>query len=345
MNTFLETHLSPEQKQARTMRLLLWGKHLVFICIQMISGLFLGKYLYEYFHVSATDTHISPVAMLVWFCIFLISFFLGIISIRNRKALILLVLLPGLSVIGSFLIGGSSAGTIIGGILFILFLSLAVIGGRWEVASSIRIRFARTGSSIIGKTMLAFAILIAFVFFNVFSSQPLGEDNIFLPKSIFSDLTPTISKAFTPVFGDVDTSLTLREAAEKAVDAAIEESTDRTIRYATPDVIRTQLINQSVIEFQNRIEETLGVRIDPDKKISDAIYEALLSKFNSLNESSRNITLIILSIVIALVIQTSSIIFRIVIIPISFVIYEILLFVKFIKTTFEGRDKEWITLN
>ena len=344
MNTFLETNLSPEQKQARKTRLLLWGKHLVFIILQTVAGLFLGKYLYEYFHIGATNAQISPFVVLAWFCVFLTVFFLGILSIRNRKALALLVLLPGLSVLGAFLLGGASGGIVVGGILFLILLSLAAIAGRWEITSSIRIRFARTGSSIIGKTMLSFALLIAFVFFNVFSSQPLDADNAFLPKSIFTDLTPTVSKAFTPLFGDIDTSLTLREAAQKAVDAAIQESTDRTIRYATPDVIRTQLINQSVIEFQNRIEETLGVRIDPDKKISDAIYEALLLKFNSLNESSRNITLLIISLVIALVIQTSSIIFRIVIIPIAFVLYEILILVKFLRSTFEGRDKEWITL-
>ncbi len=344
MNTFLETNLSPQQKQARKTRLLLWGKHLVFIILQTIAGLFLGRYLYEYFHAGVANSQVSPFVVLGWFSVFLVVFLLGIISIRNRKALTLLVFLPGLSVIGSFLLGGASGGMVVGGMLFLLFLSLAVIGGRWEIVTSVRVRFARTSSSIIGKTMLSFAILIAFVFFNVFSSQPLGEDNAFLPKSIFEDLTPTVSKAFTPLFGDIDTSLTLREAAEKAVDAAIEESSDRTIRFATPDLIRTQLINQSVIEFQNRIEESLGVRIDPDKKISEAIYEAFLSKFNSLNESSRNITLLIISVVIALVIQTSSIIFRIVIIPIAFVLYEMLLIIKFFKTTFESRDKEWITL-
>ncbi len=344
MNTFLETNLSPQQKQARKTRLLLWGKHLVFIIIQTIAGLFLGRYLYEYFHLGAADAHVSFFVVLAWFCVFLIVFFLGILSIQNKKALALLVFLPGLSVLGSFLLGGAWGGMVVGGILFLACLSLAVVLGRWEVISSLRIRFVRTGSSIIGTTMLSFAILIAFVFFNVFSSQPLGEDNVFLPKSVFEGLTPTVSKAFTPLFGDIDTSLTLREAAERAVDAAIEESPDRTIRYATPDLIRTQLINQSVIEFQNRIEESLGVRIDPDKKISDAIYEALLLKFNSLNESSRNITLLIISVVIALVIQTSSILFRIVIIPLAFVMYEILLLIRFFRVTFESRDKEWITL-
>ena len=111
-----------------------------------------------------------------------------------------------------------------------------------------------------------------------------------------------------------------------------------------PPAQRQQLIDTYVTEMQNGFYNMFGVEIDETKPLSDALYDALLYKFNTADPGIKSTALLILAILFILSIQALAIVIRIVLIPVAFLVYEILLRTKFAHIVYENATKEIVTL-
>ena len=83
---------------------------------------------------------------------------------------------------------------------------------------------------------------------------------------------------------------------------------------------------------------------DVNQKISLAIYDSLLNKFNGLDVGVKSIVLGVMSFAIFLTLLAVSPIIRIVIGFLSFLIYEFLMMIKFGSLVYENKSKEIIIL-
>jgi hypothetical protein len=302
-----------------------------------------GYAVCQYFYVSSSVSPSYFGAFSAALAVLLIAFFLSVLFI-NRKALLiaeslLIMLAMGVSFIGAF-----SIRPLIGAGVMLLLLVWGALAGRREIEASIKIRFIRTLGVVVSKATLGLAILLAAMFYDVFLTKPLDEHNILFPRQLFESSQGIVSKLLSPVMGNIDTSLSTRSMAEYSVDQAINE--DRAVKRAVAQDpgLRQQFIDKSVGEIQKNFESIFGAKIDPTQKISVALYDALIGKFNAMTPEQRSGIVLGMAVLFAFAVQAASVVLRLLLIPIAFVIYEICIMARFAKVSFENENKEVITL-
>jgi len=105
-----------------------------------------------------------------------------------------------------------------------------------------------------------------------------------------------------------------------------------------------ELKKQSTLLLGN-LSQYFGVEINPRLNISDAIFEAVKKKFESLPDNIKTVIFIGVGFLIFLAIETFAWPLKVVIGFLAFVVYEILMTARFAKITVETRSKEIITLD
>lgn len=246
-----------------------------------------------------------------------------------------------IAVVG-FLIPHMTVHLIVGAMAFFLIFVSACIAGRIELKDELKIRFFRIAKVVLVRIILACAILVSVVFFDAFASSPLTGDNFLLPESVFEKSIDALGRSGLPFAGKLDLSLSLEQLTEKAVQESIQESGP--LAQSIPKSMIQQMTVKYLTEYQNKIKEVIGVSIDPNKKLSLAIYQGLLTKFNALDESAKTIALSIVSVLIFLTAMALSPFIRWAAALIGFILYRLVLLTGIGSVIYEPKSKEILIL-
>lgn len=321
-----------------------WIKISALGIIPILMSYAVGSYIRFYFEKSGgvIGTHIG--GFVTTLVIFLVSLFLAGLCIEKKWILSVIAAAVSILCVGQFYTAGAYQWLIMMGIFLIIVL-FGFLTARREMETALKIRFVRVFNAITSRTIFGLSLIAALAIFGASTTKPLDANNILFPRSLFEVSGPMISKILQPILGtDVDISLTLEQFAVKGVEDAVEKSTDLRLKRGMTPEIKAQLVETFIGQFQKTIETSLGVSIQKKQKLGTAIYDGLLKKFNGLDANTKKSIVLFFSVLFVIAIQTLSLIARIVLIPIAFVIYEILVLCKFVTTTFQNEYKERLNL-
>ena len=276
---------------------------------------------------------ILALSIIIFWSVFIIQSFF----IKNNWISYLIIFLECLGLIGVFYKNIFNGGIQIGiGITF-LILILANQKGRRELEDFVKIRFWRISKTILPKAIAAVFLFSSIIYIYGFPA----EGGFFMSKQVFEKILLPNKVLIDRFYPEFDFSLTLNEFVKKSVEQEISGSAQFK---NLPALAKSQLIAQSIKEFEGKISKMAGVKIDSKLKISDAIYEALKNKFLNLPENIKPYVPIFFVLFIFLILEGFAIPARWIASIFSFIIYEIFLALGFAKIELEGGSREIITL-
>lgn len=272
-------------------------------------------------------------SIILFWSVFIIQAFF----IKNNWISYLVIFLECLGLIGIFYKNIFDKEIQVGiGITF-LILILANQKGRRELEDFIKIRFWRISKTILPKAIAAVFLFSSVIYVYGFPS----EEGFFISKQAFEKILLPNKVLIDKFYPGFDFSSTLNEFAKKSVEKEISGS----VQFKDlPALAKNQLIAKSMKEFEGKISEMAGFKIDSKLKISDAIYEALKNKVFNLPENIKPYIPISAVVFIFLILEGFAIPIRWIISIFSFIIYEILLALGFAKIELEGGSREIIIL-
>ena len=225
----------------------------------------------------------------------------------------------------------------LGALLFLSFLSFANYQGIKELRNMVKINFWRVSKIILPKAIAGLLLFFCFAFVGVTVSEKkffISQDNF---GKIFAS-TGGIIKKFFPAF---DQSLNIHEIALNMANERVNASPQFK---NLPKTVKNQIISQTVSDFENNISEIAGSHINPQLKISEAVFEIVKMKFDE--ASSKNQIYVLMGISFALFFIVGSLVMpiRIIISFFGYLIYEVLLALGFIFISLENKSREIIIL-
>ncbi len=330
-----------EEKQTRSY---FYIKAIALSVITLGMAFFTGSFLQKAFGQGMASYSTALIPLLVSTLVFLMFFFFVTLSVDKKWFVSLVGALSGVIITLCLYRAGAYELLIVGGALTLLLI-FGGLAGRREVEASLKIRFVKILNSVVSRGMFGLALCVAFLVYQTSVSQPLTENNILFPRSVFEGMIPVASQVIKPVLGDIDLSLTLNQLADKGIASAIAGAPNSGAiqRSMTPEV-RISFVQKYIEQIQATFKSSFGITIQPNQKMSEALYSGLLLKFNSLGDATKRGIAAFFSVVFLLGIQIISWILRLIMIPIAFILYEIGIISKFITVSFKKEDKESIKL-
>ena len=301
------------------------------------AGFLINNAAYQQLQIES-KTIIGLTAMIVLFLIFLS---LQIMFINRRGFLALSLAISSLGLSAGFFANLTQY------VLYALLVSAAIIivGGlttRATLDDSLKVSFLRVANSSIKFGILALAIIASILFFNIFSTKPLDQNNPILSEGFFETTMTILSKPLSGFLGGIDFTKTLREVATQMVDTQLQQNSTSTKNISA--VQRQQIINSSIQDLQSRLGGVFGGQINVDEKMSTALYGALLNRINTLPLDVRRIILIIGAVLVLFTVLAVSPIIRPIVVGIAFLFYEVFIALNFGTIIYETRSKETIVL-
>lgn len=331
---------SKEQKK-RAVELSKMG---ILIVLTVGSAFVLGQYLSYSFFKNFFSVVTIAIPLVISFAVFLTFFFHTVLFVQKKGILLMVAILSGVALAVNFF-SFTNTPILIGIILCVLLLVYAAYTTKRELEARIKVQFIRGLNSITTKVVLAVAILLALAFYGTLTTQKLDENNIFLPRSVFSALIPIVQGPLQGILGNIDVTQSVRQIAEQKVDEAITQQVGSEEKGFVPATIRKQLVATYIEELQKGFSGIVGGEsVNPDQPLTDAIYDGLLEKFNTMDPTIKSWTLLGLVVLFIFSIQALAIVIRIVLIPVAFIVYELLLRTKFAHIVYENASKEIVTL-
>src|SRR3990167_3943412 len=229
---------------------------------------------------------------------------------------------------------GSEAFLISAGLAF-LFLVWANYSGGKELRNMIKINFWRVSKMVLPKAFAAAALFASVALIGLPNSE------FFISKENFQKIfvpSATMAKRFFP---DFDPALSINEIAVRMAERELEQTSQSQF---LPKSTKTQLINQSVNEFENKISGWAGSSINTKANLTEAIYELIKNEYLSLPEKDRQLVLVGAIIFIFLMIEGFSLPIRIAVTFLAYIIYEILIAFGVVAVMLEGKSREIVVL-
>jgi len=271
--------------------------------------------------------------------VFLVMVDLVVMLVSEKTMLVISCIGSSIFVVAGFL-DHISVQIIIAGVALAIFMLLAGYEGRRMMDGALKIRFFAISKVILSRAIVGIALMLAIIFFGIFSQAPLGPNNPILPQHVFETSMQRFSHTLAPILGGIDFSKTLRAITQNTVESAIQSQGLPLTKYQ-----QNVLINKYLTDYQNKISKFFGRTIDPDKTLSSAFYDLLLSKFNGLNDSSRRIVLAGMAFLLFLSVQAVAPIMRWIAGGIAYIIFLFLKAMNFFAVVTETKNKEVILLS
>ena len=142
--------------------------------------------------------------------------------------------------------------------------------------------------------------------------------------------------------GDLDFSLSLREISTRLVADQIKNQPS--LIGPVVSLAQKELTERSIAGFQQQFKSIFGISINPDAKLSVALYDGFLSKINGLKKESRNLLIGVFAFLLFLTVQALSPFIRLIATALAFILYELLMVFGFGALVFESQSKEKIVL-
>lgn len=273
--------------------------------------------------------------------VFLTIFLLTVFFVERKELLTIAVVLAA----GAFFVPFFpflNQKTIWGIVVTVGLFLIAAFEGRRHLDDFLRIKFFNIGNFVLSKVVLALALVAAIFSFNLLSLQSLNQRNFIFSEDFFEKTLNWSGKILEPLIGNLDFSLSLRELSLKLVDQQIK-SQNLPANLVNP-AVKKELVEKSIANFQKQFQSLLGVSLNPEIKLSSAIYQAFLLKINNLDEKSKTIFSMVLALLIFLTVQFLSPFIRWLVLILAFVVYQFLMIVGFGAIVFENKSKEKIIL-
>lgn len=343
-NDFASQSSQEIKREEKPTRSYFYIKAIALGVITVGMAFFTGSFLKKTFEQGMSSYQATLIPLLISVLLFLMFYFFVTLSVDKKWFVSLVGFFSGVIITLCMQSLGSYQLLITGGV-FTILLILGGLMGRREIDSSLKVRFVKILNTVVSRGMFGLAICIAFLIYQSSISQPLTENNILFPRSVFEGMVPVVSQIIKPILGDVDLSLTLNQLADKGVASAIASAPNSGAiqRSMTPEV-RVTFVENYIKQVQTTFKNSLGVTIQPNQKMSEALYTGLLAKFNNLDAPAKKGISIFFSVIFLLGIQVVSWLVRLIMIPIAFILYEIGILSKFIIVSFKKEDKEAIKL-
>ncbi len=289
--------------------------------------------------LSGSDkTHMLAWGIASLFLFFILSA-LDIIFINRNWAISVIMAIGGIS-LGIGILNFSQNFIIVLAVAIVIMIS-AGLSAKNLSDNSLKTQFFKTSNIVLKGVILAVAVIAGFIFFNKFSSEPLGGDNPILPQSFFEGTVNELSKLMGPALGGLDFSLSINQIASQAVDNQLASSSNAAFISQSQ---KDSMISSVVDQYKQRLSSIFGSNVNPDEKLSSSLYSALINKINSLPDSTRNWVLIGGAILMLLTVTAVSPIIRPIVIIFAFVFYEILLAINFGMVISETRNKDTVVM-
>jgi len=232
--------------------------------------------------------------------------------------------------------------------IYSLIVSLVIIfiGGfsaRRLLDDSLKISFFKVASLCIKFGALALSATIAILFFTFFSSKPLDENNLIMSRDLFQKIVAVTLGPLSEIFGGVNVSKSLRETAIYMVENQLQKDS-KSFGGGILPAQKQAIIDKSIADLQSRLSSFLGLQVSVDEKLSQAIYNSLLKKVDSLPLNAKKKIFVLSAAAIFLVLSILFSIIRPIIVIVAFLFYEILIALNFGVVVYETRSKESVVL-
>ncbi len=315
----------------------------VLFIITLGAAFILGQYLSYSFYQNVFSLPQIAIPLVITFAVFITFFFLSVLLIQSRKLLTAMAVLSCISMVSSFF-SLTQVPFVLGTVICLILFIYVVFEIKSEINTRIKIRFVHALNSVTTKVIFAVAVLLASVFYGMFMTRSLDENNFLMPRSVFRKSIPLVQGVAQSAIGNIDFNKSMRQIARDKVDELIIQQFGAAQAAQVPTSTRNELVQSATEELSSNFEGLLGIRPDENKPLIDAVYDGLLNKFNSTDPVRKSWILLGLAVLFVFSMQALSIFVRIALIPIAFVIYELLLRTKFAHIVYENVSKETVTI-
>jgi len=222
---------------------------------------------------------------------------------------------------------------LVGFIVLVLFLLHGAYRGRHEMDNMVKIHFTRLVRVISRSIITAIVIFLSIVIIlnSNFSISKESTDKTIRFAS------PIIGRFIEGFNAEVNTGVLLSELAEKELSKSEEF-------IALPVIARRSVVENQVAELKLKIEESIGTTINLNQSVSDNIYEIVSTKLSALTPKTQIYWSAALIATVWLSVQSVEFIIYIPLAILVFLIYELLLSLKFAAIQMETKSKEVISL-
>lgn len=331
-SSFGPDYITREEEQKRRTTYL--AKIGVLIILTLGSAFVLGQYVSYSFYQNIFSIPDIAIPLGITLVVFLTFFFFSILFIRRKDLLALIAGGSCAAIVVSF-INLFDIPLLIGTLLCLALFFFTVYETKAEIGSRIKIRFIYLLNGVTAKVIFAITILLASLFYGAFITKPLDENNFLMPRSVFKKTIPLTQNILNGAIGSVDFDKSLTQMAEDRVNE---------VSAGIPAGSKKQLVETTAAGLEESFKSILKIDISRTKPLSDALYDGFLEKFNTADQTTKSWILIVFMIIFVFSIQALTIVVRIVLIPVAFLLYELLLRIKFAHIVYENASKEIVTL-
>lgn len=298
-----------------------------FFCFGYFLKLFLQNGDTEFFLISGLSA-----------ILYLVIFILQNLFVKSFSVNVLIVFLTCLGLLAAFYENFSNPAILTGIALVFLALFFANLNGIRELKNCLKINFWRLNKIILPKSIAAIFLFFSIIYiYNGAASQK----DFFLSKSDFERiLSPSVLMA-QKFYPELDFSLTFNKLALTIAKKQIEENPKLNV---LSKAVKNSMVNQAAKELEENAIGFIGIPINRNLKISEALYEAAKYKFNTSPKNVKSLILLGAVLTIFFTLEILALPARFIISFLAFIMYEILLAFGFANIELEGRSKEIILL-
>jgi len=215
---------------------------------------------------------------------------------------------------------------------FLLFSIWGEILSRSEVISSIEVRFVKSTSPLLKKTVTALALLVIILYI-----PQWNDKNVFISERSFGSIFIWSTGFVHNLYPEINFNSTVDDLAKGVV---MYEITGTHPYEDLPDVAKSALSNQLVIQTSEQLKKFLGGGVRGDEKISDVFYKIVVDSLGKWKEQFGPWFIAAWAAIVFLMARSFGVLFWWFSVYISFLIYQILVAVNFIAIRGETTTKE-----
>jgi len=287
---------------------------------------------YFFYQFIASNTAGNFVLVLVSLLTFMMIFILQSILISEKTTLLSItsgevVLLWVIFVWQNFMIG------LVGFFLTLMVMTSASYLAWRNVQNNLKIRFFQAGRAAATKFSTALSVFMAIAYIIV----AMTGSTSFVSKDVFTNILiggSGIIKSFYPDFS-FDNSL------RENVRLVALEQINRDSRLSSLSVEEKNLfVNKTILNYEESASNLFGVPVDPQSKLSDALFNVVTIKVNELFSLYGVVTYFIIVILVAIILRSIAPIVYWSVLILGFLVYQLILSLNFAHIELESRSKE-----
>ncbi len=296
------------------------SKIIIFGLINTIAAFGLGYSIYLFFQ----DFNLAPfIVLLVATVIFSAISIFNYITVEEREEQYAIVLLEALAIL-FYSSKISFLWAIIGSGSFLVFSIPAIEAARRYRSNLIKMNFWSNVSHNLKNKMTVISLLITMITigYGLSNSEKLGK--LIVDSSI--DSSKIILNHYVPGISSVS-----------RVDEIISEIAKKKVGN------NSQVIAQAITQVKSYVMTDFGINITGKETIFDLLNNIVTQKTKNVSPLFKKIGLVALALLLFLSIKGIALLLTWFIVPLAYVIFKLMLSLKFIRYKYETIDKEYIS--